>query len=94
MRDIATKIVSRLRDAGHEAYFVGGCVRDGLLGVAPEDYDIATGARPEEIEALFPRTVGIGKQFGVMMVLEGDGEFQVATFRAEAGYADGRRPRA
>ena len=92
MREIAKKIVRKLRDAGNEAFFVGGSVRDGLLSIEPNDFDIATNALPNEIERLFPQTVGVGKQFGVMMVLEGGEEFQVATFRAESGYADARRP--
>jgi len=92
MRENAIQIIRRLGDAGHEAYLVGGCVRDQLRGVEPEDFDIATDARPDEIDAIFPRTVGVGKQFGVMMVLEGGEEYQVATFRTEADYADGRRP--
>ncbi|MEC8929698.1 MAG: CCA tRNA nucleotidyltransferase [Verrucomicrobiota bacterium] len=94
MREIAVDIIRRLAAAGHEAYLVGGCVRDELRGVPPQDYDIATSAKPDEVEALFERTVGVGKKFGVMMVLEGSGEFQVATFRADAGYDDGRRPSA
>jgi len=92
MREIAKEIVLKLRDAGYESFFVGGCVRDGLLGIEPNDYDIATDALPNEIERLFPQTFGIGKQFGVMMVLQDGEEFQVATFRAESGYADARRP--
>jgi poly(A) polymerase len=70
MRPIATESVRRLQAADHEAYFVGGCVRDQLLGREPQDYDIATSAAPEEIESLFPRTVPVGRQFGVMMVIE------------------------
>ena len=92
MREIAKEIVFKLRDAGYESFFVGGCVRDGLLGIEPNDYDIATDALPNEIERLFPQTFGIGKQFGVMMVLQDGEEFQVATFRAESGYVDARRP--
>ena len=69
-RDIATRIISCLHEAGHEAYLVGGCVRDELRGVVPVDYDIATSARPEEVEKLFPKTVGVGKSFGVMLVVE------------------------
>lgn len=92
MREIATAIVQTLRAAGFEAYWVGGCVRDFLLGRDPEDFDIATNAKPEAVEKLFPRTIPVGKQFGVMLVVEGGHEFQVATFRAEADYQDGRRP--
>ena len=92
MRAIATEIVRRLRAADHEAYFVGGCVRDQLLGEEPQDYDIATSAVPEQIESLFPRTVPVGRQFGVVVVIEEGIPFQVATFRAEADYRDGRHP--
>lgn len=92
MEATATRIVRRLRDAGHEAYFAGGCVRDRLLGRAAHDIDVATSARPEEVQKLFPRTVAVGAQFGVVVVLEGGGEFQVATFRADGAYIDGRRP--
>jgi poly(A) polymerase len=92
MRVIATEIVRRLQAAGHEAYFVGGCVRDQLLGRVPQDYDIATAATPEQVESLFPRTVPVGRQFGVMMVIEQGTPFQVATFRAEGDYRDGRHP--
>jgi poly(A) polymerase len=92
LRDTATKIVRRLHTAGHSAYWVGGCVRDFLLGREPQDYDIATSAVPEQIEALFPRTIPVGRKFGVIIVLEDGHEFQVATFRAEADYQDGRHP--
>src|SRR3954471_7985623 len=89
---IATQIVQRLQQAGFSAYWVGGCVRDYLLGREPGDYDIATNAVPEQIEAAFPRTVGVGRKFGVILVLEGGHEFEVATFRAESDYQDGRHP--
>jgi poly(A) polymerase len=92
MRPIATEIVRRLQAAGHEAYFVGGCVRDQLLGQEPQDYDIATSAVPEQIESIFPRTVPVGRQFGVVVVIEQGIPFQVAAFRAEADYRDGRHP--
>ena len=92
MRAIATNIVRRLQDAGFVAFWVGGCVRDSLLGREPDDYDIATNALPEAIEKLFSRTIGVGRKFGVMLVVEAGHQFQVATFRAESDYADGRRP--
>lgn len=92
LRSIATQIIDRLQRAGFESYWVGGCVRDVLLGREPGDYDIATAARPEEIETLFPRTIPVGKQFGVMLVIENEHSFEVATFRAEAEYEDGRHP--
>lgn len=91
-RDDAVAIVRRLQDAGHVAVFAGGCVRDQLLGHAPADYDIATSAHPGEVEALFERTLPIGRQFGIVLVPGGDHHFEVATFREDAGYEDGRRP--
>ncbi len=91
-RATAVEIVRHLQSAGFSAFWVGGCVRDFLLGREPGDYDIATSARPEEIEKLFKRTVAVGKKFGVMVVLEGGHQFQVATYRAEADYRDGRHP--
>ena len=89
---IAKEIVARLQAAGFAAFWVGGCVRDFLLGREPTDFDIATGARPEQIEKLFPKTIPVGRKFGVIIVLEHGQQFQVATFRAEADYQDGRRP--
>ena len=93
MESTARKIVRRLRDAGHEALFAGGCVRDSLMGKAPHDFDIATSARPEQVQALFPRTVPVGVQFGVILVVEQGTEYQVATFRSDGAYLDGRHPR-
>jgi len=92
MEATATRIVRRLRDAGHEAYFAGGCVRDRLLSRAAHDIDVATSAHPADVQKLFPRTVAVGAQFGVVVVLEDGAEFQVATFRADGVYLDGRRP--
>ncbi|HEY9173369.1 MAG TPA: CCA tRNA nucleotidyltransferase [Verrucomicrobiae bacterium] len=91
-RKLATEIVRRLQAAGFSAFWVGGCVRDFLLGREPEDYDIATSAVPGQIEALFKHTVAVGRRFGVIVVVEGQHQFQVATFRAEEDYRDGRRP--
>jgi len=91
-RATATEIVRHLQTAGFAAFWVGGCVRDFLIGREPQDYDIATDARPEQIEKLFKRTLAVGRKFGVMIVVEGGHHFQVATFRAEAEYRDGRRP--
>lgn len=90
----ACGVTDRLRQAGRQALFAGGCVRDALLGRKLQDIDIATDARPDEVEALFPgRTVAVGKAFGVIVVrTEDDLTFEVASFRADAGYADGRRP--
>lgn len=89
---LAFKIAQTLHDKGHTAFFAGGCVRDFLRGEVPKDYDIATTAAPEKVEALFPKTLAIGKQFGVILVvLEGE-SFEVATFRKEGPYRDGRHP--
>lgn len=88
----ARSIVERLRAKGFEALYAGGCVRDRLLGLTPHDYDVATNARPEQVEALFPRTVPVGVQFGVIIVLEQGAEIQVATFRGDGAYHDGRHP--
>jgi len=88
----ARQLVQRLRDAGHAAYYAGGCVRDRLRGVTPNDFDIATAARPEQVQALFRRTIAVGAAFGVIVVLEEGHEFQVATFRSDRAYIDGRHP--
>ena len=90
--ETALGIVRRLQCAGFAAFWVGGCVRDVLLGREPGDYDIVTSARPEQIEKIFKRTVPVGRKFGVMVVVEDRRQFQVATFRAESDYQDGRRP--
>jgi poly(A) polymerase len=92
VRETATEIVGRLQAAGFSAFWVGGCVRDYLLGREPDDYDIVTSALPEQIEKIFSKTIPLGRKFGVIVVLEGGHQFQVATFRAEADYRDGRRP--
>ncbi|MDQ1278044.1 MAG: poly(A) polymerase [Thermodesulfobacteriota bacterium] len=85
-------IVRTLRRAGHEAFFVGGCVRDLLRGETPEDYDIVTSAHPEEVRSLFPRTYPVGVSFGVVLVNENDLLYEVATYREESEYEDGRHP--
>lgn len=93
MSEVAARsIVERLRAKGFEALYAGGCVRDRLLGLEPHDYDVATNARPEQVESLFPRTVPVGAQFGVILVLEQGAEIQVATFRGDGAYLDGRHP--
>jgi tRNA nucleotidyltransferase/poly(A) polymerase len=91
---IAAGIVRRLRDAGHTAYYAGGCVRDMLRGVEAKDYDIATSARPEEVQRLFPKTVSVGAHFGVICVMERGHQFEIATFRSDGAYIDGRHPEA
>ncbi len=92
LRASATGIVQRLREAGHEALFVGGCVRDLLRGMDPGDYDIVTSARPEVVEKLFPHTVPVGVRFGVVLVMDEGRRYEVAAYRVEGGYEDGRRP--
>jgi poly(A) polymerase len=92
MGRLARGVARRLRRAGHQALFAGGAVRDALLGAAAKDIDIATSATPDEVEALFEQTYAVGKAFGVVVVLEEGMQFEVATFRAEAEYSDGRHP--
>jgi poly(A) polymerase len=96
-RDFAITVVRRLREAGYQALWAGGCVRDELLGRTPKDYDVATDARPEEVRRLFRRTIAVGMSFGVVKVLgpRTDGGFlevEVATFRSDVSYSDGRHP--
>lgn len=91
-REAAIKVIKRLHKAGHQALLAGGCVRDMLLSRTAKDYDVATSALPEDVIKLFGRTLKIGAQFGVVMVLDGDEQVEVATFRTESGYADGRHP--
>lgn len=88
----ACDVIETLQNAGHQAVFAGGCVRDILLGVEPKDIDIATSATPDQVEALFPKTVAVGKSFGVIRVLYDGEEFEVATFRTDSKSGDGRRP--
>ena len=91
-RALVTGIVRRLREAGHQAYLAGGCVRDQLLGRRPLDFDVATSAPPETVQRLFPRTAPVGAEFGVILVVEKGRPFEVATFRSDDAYVDGRRP--
>lgn len=88
----AKGVVRRLADAGHRALFAGGCVRDMLMGRALKDFDIATSATPDQVEALFENTHAFGKSFGVIQVLIGETPFEVATFRTDLAYTDGRHP--
>jgi len=107
VKDFAISIVQTLRQRGFQAYLVGGCVRDLLLGREPKDYDVATSATPEQVMGIFPETYAVGAQFGVVLVPvpEGDGAsevstegfsqahvVEVATFRSDLGYSDGRHP--
>jgi poly(A) polymerase len=92
LKDFATTIIQTLRRQGFHAYLVGGCVRDLLLGREPKDYDVATNATPEQVMAIFPETYAVGAQFGVVLVPSSEGDVEVATFRSDIGYSDGRRP--
>lgn len=91
-REAALEVLGRLRSAGYQAYFAGGAVRDLLLGDQPQDYDVATSARPEEVSALFQSTVMVGAHFGVVVVILGKEKVEVATFRTDGEYRDGRHP--
>lgn len=91
-RQTAIKIIKHLRSKGFEALLAGGCVRDMLIGRGAKDYDVVTNATPREIIKLFKRTIKVGVQFGVVMVLLEDQQVEVATFRNETGYEDGRHP--
>src|SRR2546427_925867 len=115
LREFAISIVRNLRGAGYQAYLVGGCVRDLLLGREPADYDVATDATPDEVMRIFPETYAVGAQFGVVLVPvptdpsgssassvvsvsdpnhrdHGGKTVEVATFRSDIGYSDGRHP--
>src|SRR5271169_4218859 len=107
LKDFATSIVQILRQRGFQAYLVGGCVRDLLLGREPKDYDVATDATPQQVMEIFPETYAVGAQFGVVLVpapnrgIESDPPteqssrshaVEVATFRSDIGYSDGRHP--
>jgi poly(A) polymerase len=94
MEKVALKVAARLRQSGHIAYFAGGCVRDMVRGLIPKDYDIVTDARPEAVQSLFPHTFAVGAHFGVIIVLENGFQFEVATFRSDDAYIDGRHPSA
>ena len=91
-RQLAEDVIHRLREAGHEAVLAGGCVRDLLLERSARDYDVATAATPDEVLALWPDALTVGKAFGVVIVRDGPVQVEVATFRADAEYSDGRRP--
>jgi len=91
-RQAATQIIRRLRDAGFEAYLVGGCVRDIVMGHEPKDYDIATSAQPPQVVGMFPESLTVGAHFGVVIVPGEAGNVEVATFRRDGLYTDGRHP--
>jgi poly(A) polymerase len=89
---MAESVCKTLRGAGHQAYLVGGCVRDILLGREPADYDVSTDATPDRVQSLFPQSLAVGAQFGVIIVNDGAVPVEVATFRSDVGYSDGRHP--
>src|ERR1700686_2607266 len=101
-RNHAAEIVRILREGGNQAYFAGGCVRDLLLSREPADYDVATDATPQQVMQIFPQTYAVGEQFGVVLVPDSNGAtgvlarqgttVEVATFRSDVGYSDGRHP--
>ncbi|HEY6130109.1 MAG TPA: CCA tRNA nucleotidyltransferase [Candidatus Acidoferrum sp.] len=91
-RELANSICDALQDAGFQAFLVGGCVRDILLGREPADYDVATSATPDQVLKLFPEGLSVGAQFGVILVPRYGMKVEVATFRSDIGYADGRHP--
>jgi putative nucleotidyltransferase with HDIG domain len=90
--EFARSIVAVLQAAGYQAFLVGGCVRDLLLGIEPKDYDVATDATPEQVLEIYPNAQRVGAHFGVVLVHEGDAHVEVATFRSDHNYVDGRRP--
>jgi poly(A) polymerase len=91
-RELANLICDRLRGSGYQAVLVGGCVRDLLLGREPTDYDVTTDATPDQVMALFPESLAVGAQFGVILVPRDGLKVEVATFRSDVGYSDGRHP--
>src|SRR5215470_5901195 len=91
---LARSVIVRLRSAGHQAYLVGGCVRDLLLNIPPKDFDVSTDARPDRIMDLFPNSGRVGAHFGVVLVRDAFSQVEVATFRSDQEYTDGRRPSA
>src|SRR6266513_1089027 len=94
MEKTAREIAARLRESGHVAYLAGGCVRDIVRGETPKDFDIATDAKPEIVRRIVPRIYAVGAHFGVILVVENRFQFEVATFRSDDVYVDGRRPSA
>jgi len=89
---LAHRLIAKLRSSGHQAYLVGGCVRDLLMGTKPKDFDVATDARPDRIMSLFPKSGCVGAHFGVVLVRDGFAQVEVATFRSDNDYSDGRHP--
>jgi poly(A) polymerase len=91
-RVLADHVCRTLRAAGYQAYLVGGCVRDLLLKREPADYDVSTDATPDQVQKIFPDSLAVGAQFGVIIVLRDSEQVEVATFRSDVGYSDGRHP--
>ena len=91
-RPLAEHVVTRLKQSGFNAYFVGGCVRDLLLGRQPKDFDVSTNAAPDQVLSLFPKANQVGAHFGVVLVNDGEAHVEVATFRSDHAYQDGRHP--
>jgi len=94
-KQFAEQLIRTLRDHNHQAYLVGGCVRDVLLGLEPTDYDVTTDATPDQVMRIFPETYAVGAQFGVVLVPvrdDANSTVEVATFRSDVGYSDGRHP--
>jgi poly(A) polymerase len=92
VKENAIAIVKKLRQEGYSAYFAGGCVRDQLMGITPKDYDVATSAHPDQVMRLFPNSVAVGARFGVVLVVNDGQQVEIATFRSDGNYLDGRRP--
>ena len=90
--ELAKNISATLKERGRQAYLVGGCVRDVLLGRPPKDFDVATDAQPDEVASLFPTSERVGAHFGVVLVRSGSTQVEVATFRSDHSYSDGRHP--
>jgi tRNA nucleotidyltransferase (CCA-adding enzyme) len=86
------EILDKLHDSGYEAYIVGGCVRDAVLGRMPHDWDITTSAEPDEVKALFERTIDTGLKHGTVTVMSGKTGYEITTFRVDGDYSDGRHP--
>jgi tRNA nucleotidyltransferase/poly(A) polymerase len=91
-RKLADEICATLRARGHQAYLVGGCVRDLEMGCEPSDYDVSTDAPPDRVQEIFPQSLAVGAKFGVILVVEDGLQVEVATFRSDIGYSDGRHP--
>ncbi len=91
-QNAATAIIGKLQVSGYEAFLVGGCVRDLILGREPKDFDVTTNARPEQVQALFEKTLAVGASFGVIVVVVDGEQIEVATYRSDGQYSDGRRP--